>query len=115
MCSWSPPATLITTYDYFAQREPRIAQYQAIAMRSFTADVWFNEEEMVRLLRERAGSATGFWLIESPDRVGADDPERTLERWLDTHGDPTDELVVNGVRVTRFQLSAPPSALGQVP
>ncbi|MFS8533208.1 glycosyltransferase family 39 protein [Sphaerobacter thermophilus] len=105
------PGYLITTYDYFAQREPRLAQYQAIAMRSFTADVWFNEEEMVRLLQERAGSATGFWLIESPDRVGADDPERALERWFDTHGDPTEELVVNGVRVTRYELSAPPAEI----
>lgn len=102
------PGYLITTYDYFAQREPRLAQYQAIAMPSFTAVDWFHERDMVWLLQEKAGSATGFWLIQSPDRVGVDDPERILEGWLATHGEKVDEVVVNGVWVTRYQLSVPP-------
>ncbi|MDI3341785.1 MAG: glycosyltransferase family 39 protein [Sphaerobacter sp.] len=107
------PGYLITTYEYFAQREPRLAAYPAIPMRSFTADAWFNEAEMVRLLQQEAGAATRFWLVLSPDRIGADDPEGILEGWLAAHGAKADELVVNGVRVTLYQLAAPPAALGR--
>ncbi len=100
------PGYLITTYDYFAQREPRLARDKAVAIPSFRAD-WFDRAAMVQTLHEQAGDATRFWLVQSPDRVGAEDPDAILESWLAENGTKLDELRVNGVRVIPYELSQP--------
>lgn len=107
------PGYLITTYDYFAQREPALSRHPALAVPSFTAGQ-FDDAALARLLHEQAGAATRFWVVESPDRIGADDPEDVLEGWLTDHGEPRDELVVNGVRVALYELRAPAGSLASI-
>jgi len=101
------PGYLITTYDYFEQRDPTLARFQALAVPSFAVP-WFTEALMVKMLHDDAGSATRFWLIQSPDRVGADDPNAILADWLAGNGSKLDEYVVNGVDVRLYQLKSPP-------
>lgn len=100
------PGYMITTYQYFAQREPRLARNEALAVPSFRAE-WFDRTAMVQMLREQAGDATRLWLVQSPDRLDAEDPDAILESWLAENGTKLDELRVNGVRVTPYELSEP--------
>ncbi len=100
------PGYMITTYEYFAQREPRLAREKALAIPSFSVH-WFDRAAMVQMLREQAGDARRFWLVQSPDRLGGEDPDAILEGWLAENGTKLDELRVNGVRVTPYELSTP--------
>jgi 4-amino-4-deoxy-L-arabinose transferase-like glycosyltransferase len=100
------PGYLISTYDYYKQRDPALSQYQALAIGSFTVP-WYTEQLMLHNLHEQAGDATRFWLVQSPDRVPGDDPNKILADWLAGHGKQLNEEVVNGVIVRLFQLNAP--------
>jgi 4-amino-4-deoxy-L-arabinose transferase-like glycosyltransferase len=100
------PGYMITTYDYFAQREPRLARYNALAIPSFRV-WWFTEALMVQMLQEQAGDATRFWLVQSPERMDGVDPDAILEGWLVERGKARDELIVNGARVTLYELAEP--------
>ena len=99
------PGYLITTYDYFAQREPRLARYAALAVPSFSVG-WFDQRALAQMLHDQAGDATRFWLVQSPDRVGGDDPDAVLESWLSENGAEEGELQVNGARVVLYELLA---------
>lgn len=100
------PGYLITTYDYYEQRDPALAAYKALAIGSFTVP-WFKESLMLHDIHEQAGDATRFWLVQSPDRVPGDDPNEILAGWLTEHGAQLDEEKVNGVDVRLFQLNSP--------
>ena len=100
------PGYMITTYDYFAQREPRLAREKAVAIPTFSAD-WLDRAALAQLLQEQAARTTRFWLVQSPDRVGPEDPDAVVEGWLDDNGKKLDGLLVNGVRVTPYGLAAP--------
>jgi hypothetical protein len=100
------PGYMITTYDYFVQREPRLAREKAVAIPTFSAD-WFDCAALAQLLQEQAAGTTRFWLVQSPDRVGPEDPDAVVEGWLDDNGKKLDSLLVNGVRVTLYELAAP--------
>ena len=47
-----------------------------------------------------------FWLIQSPDRVPAEDPAHALEGWLARSGTVVYDHEVTGVRVTLYELPA---------
>ncbi|CCF85669.1 hypothetical protein NITHO_5340002 [Nitrolancea hollandica Lb] len=83
-----------------------MALEKALAIPSFSVD-WFDRAAMVQMLREQAGDARRFWLVQSPDRLGGEDPDAILEGWLAENGTKLDELRVNGVRVTPYELSTP--------
>ena len=100
------PGYLITTYDYYEQRDPTLAHYKALAIGSFTVP-WFKESLMLHDIHEQVGTATRFWLVQSPDRVSGDDPNKILSGWLADHGAQLTEEKVNGVDVRLFQLNAP--------
>jgi uncharacterized membrane protein len=100
------PNYLITTLTYYAQREPRLTAYPAVTIPSFRVQ-WLTEPLMIKMIRDQAPRATRFWLVQSPDRVPADDPNHTLEGWLASNGPPHDDFEVNGVRVSLYVLPAP--------
>mgnify|MGYP001053484203 CR=1 FL=1 len=100
------PGYLITTYEYYEQRDPMLASYKALAIGSFSIP-WYKESLMLHDIHEQAGDATRFWLVQSPDRVPGDDPNKILADWLTAHGTQLNEEKVNGVDVRLFQLSAP--------
>ena len=101
------PGYMITTYDYFIQRQTGLSQYKALAIPTFRAE-WFDQAAMVRMLHDQAGKATRFWLIQSPDRIGAEDPHAILATWLADHGQKLDDHVVNGAEIRLYQLAQPP-------
>ena len=105
------PGYLITTHTYYAQRESRLAPYPVVTIPTFKVQ-WLTEPLMVQMIREQAPGATRFWLVESPDRVLAEDPANALERWLAT-GALVYEHEVTGVRVALYEL--PPPLRGQEP
>lgn len=100
------PGYLMTTYEYFRQREPRLDDYPVAAIPSFKVK-WLDEPLMVQMLAEQLPGVTRVWLVQSPDRVPADDPDGTLERWLSSSGDVLYEHEVNGVKTTLFRLHTP--------
>ena len=97
------PGYLITTVEYFNEREPRLRGHTVVALPSFRAE-WMTRALMIQLLHEQAGSATRFWLIQSPDRVDDQDPNHTLEGWLAQTGRVIYDERPNGVRVTLYEL-----------
>jgi hypothetical protein len=97
------PGYLITTHTYYAEREPRLAQYPVVTIPTFKVG-WLSEPLMIQMIREQAPNATRFWLVQSPDRVPPEDPHHTLERWLASTGTQLYEHEVTGVRVTLYQL-----------
>jgi mannosyltransferase len=100
------PGYLLTTHTYYAQREPRLTRYQVLTIPSFKVG-WLSEALMIQMMREQAPNATRFWLIQSPDRVSAEDPQHALEHWLATTGTRRYEHEVTGVRVDLFELPPP--------
>jgi hypothetical protein len=48
-----------------------------------------------------------IWLVQSPDRVPAEDWNAALERWLASSGPPLHTQVLNGVVVTLYELPPP--------
>jgi mannosyltransferase len=101
------PGYLITTRDYFAQREPGLTRFRVGTIPSFAVG-WLDDEIMVHLLEEQISGAQRIWLVQSPDRVPAEDPDGALEAWLRSNGEPLSETEYNGVRVTLYD--APPLA-----
>lgn len=102
------PGYMITTYDYYSQREPRLAGYRVATIPSFKVG-WLNDPLMVQMIREQVGDARRYWLIESPDRVAGEDPDGRLAGWLQRRGSLLNEHDVNGVRVRLFELAEPPA------
>lgn len=97
------PGYIVTTYDYYSQREPKLKQYEVATIPTFKVN-WLTEEIMIDLLRRQVAPKTRFWLIESPARVPAEDPNDTLETWLQEAGTVEYEEVLNGVQITLYQL-----------
>lgn len=97
------PGYLITTLDYYAQREPRLQQYPVVTIPTFKVK-WLTREIMVQQIREQAGGAQRFWLVQSPDRVPAEDPDATLQSWLSQTGTILYDHEVTGIRVTLFDM-----------
>ena len=102
------PGYIITTYEYYSQREPRLADYSAATIPSFNVK-WLDEPLMVQMIREQVGDARRYWLIESPVRAEGEDPEGRLAGWLQRRGSLLEEHQVNGVRVRLFELAEPPA------
>ena len=100
------PGYLITTYEYFQQREPRLSDYPVAVIPSFAVK-WLDEPLMVSMLREQLAGATRVWLVQSPDRVPLADPDQILKGWLAAHGQPLYTYEVNGVSITLFELDEP--------
>ena len=100
------PGYILTTYQYFSQREPSLAQHETITIPTFQVK-WLNEQIMVEWIVDRVGQPDRLWYIESPDRVLAEDPDQTLEGWLTANSDIVDERVFNGVRVILFDIDWP--------
>ncbi len=100
------PGYLITTWDYHQQRDPRLQELHGFAMGSFTID-WFDESDMMHIMYEEAEGSERIWLVESPDRALADDPDLHLASRLQDEGQAVDEHEVNGVRVTLYELDEP--------
>jgi mannosyltransferase len=100
------PGYTLTTYQYFSQREPRLERIETITIPTFRVN-WLNEQNMVEWIVNRVGQPDRLWYIESPDRVLAEDPERTLEGWLEGNSDIVEERVYNGVRVLLFDIHWP--------
>lgn len=107
------PGYLITTYEYFQQREPRLNDYPVAVIPSFKVK-WLDEPLMVNTLREQLPGATRIWLVQSPVRVPEADPDVTLEGWLATHGQRLYESEVNGVSLSLFALNSPLQRLNSV-
>lgn len=100
------PGYMLTTYEYFRQREPALDEFDTITIPTFRVR-WLNEQNMVEWIVNRAGQPDRFWYIESPDRVLPEDPDRTLERWLTSNSTIEQEHVFNGVRVILFDIEWP--------
>jgi mannosyltransferase len=100
------PGYLITTWDYHLQRDERLENIHGFAMGSFTID-WFDESDMMHIMYEEAEGAERIWLVQSPDRAEADDPDLHLESWLENDGEAVAEHEVNGVQVTLYKLEEP--------
>lgn len=97
------PGYIATTLTYYEQREPALQQYQVTSIPTFRVN-WLTEEIMIDLLRIDVAPATRFWLVQSPDRVPPEDPDDTLETWLDRTGERLYHHEVTGVEVTLYQL-----------
>ncbi len=97
------PGYLLTTLDYYAQREPRLQEYPAVTIPTFKVK-WLTRDLMIEQIREQAGGASRFWLVQSPDRVPDEDPDDTLESWLETTGSVAYDHEVNGVRLTLYEM-----------
>lgn len=100
------PGYILTTYQYYSQREPRLQQYQTATIPTFKVN-WLTEQIMVEFIEKQVDHPDRIWLIESPDRVPAEDPDHTLERWLTEHSNTLLEREVNGVRMTLFDVDWP--------
>ncbi len=102
------PGYIVTTYDYYRQREPRLDQFPVATIPSFSVK-WLDEPLMVQMIRDQVGDARRYWLIESPDRADVEDPDARLAGWLLRRGTLLEEHEVNGVRLRLFELAEPPS------
>ncbi len=102
------PGYMLTTYDYYSQREPRLDQYDVVTIPTFKVN-WLDERIMVEQIEEQVGQPERIWFVESPDRVPAEDPDFTLEHWLEAHSERLLEQQVNGVRITLFEVEWPAS------
>ncbi|HEX2280736.1 MAG TPA: hypothetical protein VHG52_03135, partial [Thermomicrobiales bacterium] len=100
------PGYILTTYEYFKQREPRLQELDTVTIPSFQVN-WLNEENMVEWIVNRAGRPDRIWYVESPDRVLPEDPERTLESWLTENSDALLERDFNGVRLILYDVRWP--------
>lgn len=97
------PGYMITTFDYYAQREPLLRQYPVVTIPTFKVK-WLTRDLMIEQIHEQAGDAQRFWLVESPDRVPAEDPDDTLASWLSSIGATLYDHEVTGVRVRLFAM-----------
>jgi mannosyltransferase len=97
------PNYIITTYTYYSQREPRLQGLPLATIPTFRVR-WLDEPLMIQMIGDQIGTPARIWLVQSPDRVPLDDADGTLEGWLARDGEQIDELVVNGVRVTLFDM-----------
>jgi hypothetical protein len=104
------PGYLETTYAYFAQRQGNLAGYPLATIPSFRVG-WLDRALMATMIAEQAPNAHRIWLIQSPDRVPAEDPDGELASWLNDSGVVIYDREVNGVRLTLYDLDNPTSLL----
>ena len=97
------PGYLITTLDYYAQREPSLRQYPVATIPTFKVK-WLTRDLMIEQIRDQVGGAQRLWLVESPDRVPDEDPDNVLGSWLATTGTLLYSHEVTGVRVSLFEM-----------
>ncbi len=102
------PGYMITTYDYYRQREPRLERFPVATIPSFQVK-WLDEPLMVQMIREQVGAARRYWLIESSVRADVEDPDARLVGWLQRRGTLLAEHEVNGIHLRLFELSEPPA------
>jgi mannosyltransferase len=102
------PGYIITTYDYYHQREPRLDQFPVATIPSFSVK-WLDEPLMVQIIRDQVSDARRYWLVESPVRADVEDPDARLAGWLLRRGTLLEEHEVNGVNIRLFELDEPPS------
>jgi hypothetical protein len=102
------PGYMLTVYTYFEQRDPSLARQTPLPVPGFRDG--FDQAAMVRLLQQQAPGVTRFWLVESPERAGGEDPQGILKAWLRSHGTESDPFEANGVNIALYQLAAPPGS-----
>jgi mannosyltransferase len=99
------PGYLVTTYHYYAQHIAGLSEIEVSTIPSFRVE-GFDEHQMALFVREDAPGER-VWLVQSPDRVPAEDPNHALEDWLARSGAPLHVQVLNGVIVTLYALPPP--------
>jgi mannosyltransferase len=99
------PGYLVTTYRYYAQHIAGLDEIEVSTIPSFRVE-GFDEHQMALFVREDA-PGNRVWLVQSPDRVPAEDWNAALERWLASSGPPLHTQVLNGVVVTLYELPPP--------
>ncbi len=97
------PGYMITTLDYYAQREPSLQQYPVATIPTFKVK-WLTRDLMIQQIRDQTGAARRLWLVQSPDRAPAEDPDHTLEAWLAETGTVLYAHDVTGVRLTLYEM-----------
>ncbi len=97
------PGYIATTLEYYEQREPALKELQVATIPTFKVN-WLTKPIMIDLLRIQVAPETRFWLVQSPDRVPAEDPDKMLETWLRETGAVEFDETLNGVKVTLFQM-----------
>lgn len=97
------PGYMLTTYEYFSQREPALDAYETVTIPTFQVR-WLTEQSMVEWIVNRAGRPDRIWYVESPDRVLPEDPDRTLETWLRSRSTILLDREFNGVRLLLFDV-----------
>lgn len=102
------PGYIITTFDYYSQREPRLQQYQVATIPSFSVR-WLDEPLMVQMIRDQVGDSRRYWLIESSVRADVEDPDQRLAGWLERRGSLLESHEVNGVYIRLFELHEAPA------
>jgi hypothetical protein len=98
------PGYMLTTYQYYSQREPRLEQYEVATIPTFRVN-WLDERIMVEQIEKQVGHPERVWFVESPNRIPAEDPDLTLEGWLTEHSSTLLERQVNGVHITLFEVN----------
>ncbi len=99
------PGYLITTYDYYAELDPALAKLKAGTIPGFYVE-GFDAHQMAGWVR-RETPGQRIWLIQNPDRVPGDDPNHSLQKWLESGGPPLYHQVFNGVDVALYNLPPP--------
>lgn len=97
------PGYIVTTYDYFSQREPGLSSYPIATLPSFQVG-WLSDELMAHKLERQLAGSSRVWLVESPDRVPNEDPDGKVAAWLNANGTLIDEREYNGVYVALYAL-----------
>jgi 4-amino-4-deoxy-L-arabinose transferase-like glycosyltransferase len=97
------PGYIITTFDYYAQRESRLRQYPVATIPSFKV-LWLDRPLMIQMIGEQLGAPARIWLIQSPDRAPGEDPDAVLETWLAETGTLLDEQMLNGVVIQLYEM-----------
>ncbi|HET9015364.1 MAG TPA: glycosyltransferase family 39 protein [Thermomicrobiaceae bacterium] len=101
------PGYLITTYDFYAEEFPGLKRLKPGTIPSFDVQ-GFDAHQMAVMVRKEA-PGDRVWLVQSPDRVRADDPNLALQTWLAKGGPPLFQETFNGVQIFLYRLP-PPSA-----
>jgi hypothetical protein len=97
------PGYIETTYEYFAQRDPRLQGHPVVTIPSFKVQ-WLTEPLMIQMISEQIGDSRRLWVVESPDRAPGEDPDQVLRGWLEETGTLLYDDLVNGVRISLYEL-----------
>lgn len=99
------PGYMLTTLDYYSQREPLLKQYPVVTIPTFKVK-WLTRDLMIQQIHDQAAGAKRIWFVQSPDRIPAEDPDDTLKSWLMATGTILYDHKVTGVRITLFDMPA---------